>query len=63
MFTFEVFVKDDFKLNAISSGVSDSKEAILKAKNDYQTKIDLFDNREYVLSKLRILPMVAARNL
>ena len=31
---------------------SNAYEDIEKAKLEYQTKIDLFDNREYVLSKL-----------
>ena len=41
-----------YKINKLKRKYGNSYADIEKAKNDYQTKIDLFDNREYVLSKL-----------
>ncbi len=41
-----------YKINKLKRKYGNSYEDIEKAKIDYQTKIDLFDNREYVLSKL-----------
>lgn len=41
-----------YKINKLKRKYGNTFEDIEKAKNEYQTKIDLFDNREYVLSKL-----------
>ena len=41
-----------YKINKLKRKYGSSYQDIEKAKNEYQTKIDLFDNREYVLSKL-----------
>ena len=41
-----------YKINKLKRKYGNSFENIEKAKNDFQTKIDLFDNREYTLSKL-----------
>ena len=41
-----------YKINKLKRKYGNTYEDIEKARNEYQTKIDLFDNREYVLSKL-----------
>jgi len=41
-----------YKINKLKRKYGNTFEDIEKARNEYQTKIDLFDNREYVLSKL-----------
>lgn len=41
-----------YKINKLKRKYGNTFEEIEKAKSEYQTKIDLFDNREYVLSKL-----------
>ena len=41
-----------YKINKLKRKYGNTFEEIEKAKSENQTKIDLFDNREYVLSKL-----------
>ena len=41
-----------YKINKLKRKYCNTYEDIEKARNEYQTKIELFDNREYVLSKL-----------
>lgn len=41
-----------YKINKLKRKYGNSYEDIEKAKLEYQTKIDLFDNREFLLSKL-----------
>ena len=41
-----------YKISKLKRKYGNSYEDIERAKKDYQMKIDLFDNREYILSKL-----------
>lgn len=41
-----------YKINKLKRKYGNSYEDIVKAKDEYENKIELFDNREYVLEKL-----------